>query len=89
MFCKEIGEIKYVATMAELPVAEAKQADKEVFIRHHEPTEKVDDEEYVTDIEDMTLPPDELKEEQEESATQELEEETEVAEFQEQKEGTE
>ena len=43
----EIGEIKYVATMAELPVAEAKQADKEVFIRHHEPTEKVDDEEYV------------------------------------------
>ena len=85
----EIGEIKYVATMAELPVAEAKQADKEVFIRHHEPTEKVDDEEYVTDIEDMTLPPDELKEEQEESATQELEEETEVAEFQEQKEGTE
>ena len=85
----EIGEIKYVATMAELPVAEAKQADKEVFIRHHEPTEKVDDEEYVTDIEDMTLPPDELKEEQEESATQELEEETEVAEFQEQKEETE
>ena len=75
--------------MAELPVAEAKQADKEVFIRHHEPTEKVDDEEYVTDIEDMTLPPDELKEEQEESATQEIEEETEVAEFQEQEEGTE
>lgn len=85
----EIGEIKYVATMAELPVAEAKQADKEVFIRHHEPTEKVDDEEYVTDIEDMTLPPDELKEEQEESATQEIEEETEVTEFQEQEEGTE
>lgn len=85
----EIGEIKYVATMAELPAAEAKQADKEVFIRHHEPTEKVDDEEYVTDIEDMTLPPDELKEEQEESATQEIEEETEVAEFQEQEEGTE
>lgn len=85
----EIGEIKYVATMAELPVAEAKQADKEVFIRHHEPTEKVDDEEYVTDLEDVTLPPDELKEEQEESATQEIEEETEVTEFQEQEEGTE
>lgn len=75
----EIGETKYAATMAELPVAETKQADKEVFIRHHEPAEKVDDEEeYVTDIEDMTLPPDELREE-----------ETEVAEFQEQEEKTE
>lgn len=75
----EIGETEYAATMAELPVAETKQADKEVFIRHHEPAEKVDDEEeYVTDIEDMTLPPDELREE-----------ETEAAEFQEQEEKTE
>lgn len=86
----EIGETKYAATMVELPVTEAKQVDKKVFIRHHEPAEKADDEEeYVTDIEDMTLPPDELKEEQEESATQELEEETEAAEFQEQEEETE
>ena len=84
----EIGETKHVATMAELPVTETKQADKEVFIRHHEPAEKMDDEEeYVTDVEDMTLSPDELKEEErEESAVQELEEETEAAEFQEQEE---
>lgn len=82
----EIGETKHVATMAELPVTETKQADKEVFIRHHEPAEKMDDEEeYVTDVEDMTLSPDELKEEErEESAVQELEEETEVVKFQEQ-----
>ena len=33
----EIGEIKYAATMAEPPATEIKQADKEVFIRHHEP----------------------------------------------------
>ena len=80
----EIGEIEYTTTMIELPVTETKQADREVFIRQHEPAEKADDEEeYVTDIEDMTLPPDELKEEQEESATQEIEEETEEAEPQE------
>lgn len=86
----EIGEIKYAATMIELPVTETKQADREVFIRHHEPAKKADDEEeYVTDIEDVTLPPDELKEEQKESATQEVEEGTEVAEFQEQEEETE
>lgn len=74
----EIGETKYAATMAELPAAETKQADREIFIRHHEPAEKVDDEEEFTDIEDMTLPPDELREE-----------ETEAAEFQEQEEKTE
>ena len=80
----EIGETKHVATMAELPVTETKQADREIFIRHHEPAEKVDDEEeYVTDIEDMTLPPDESKEEEQEEHAQELEEETEEAEFQE------
>ena len=79
----EIGETKHVATMAELPVTETKQADREIFIRHHEPAEKVDDEEeYVTDIEDMTLPPDESKEEEQEEHAQELEEETEEAEFQ-------
>lgn len=87
----EIGEIKYAATMAEPPATEIKQADKEVFIRHHEPAEKMDDEEeYVTDFEDMTLSPDELKEEErEESAVQEPEKETEAAEFQEQEEETE
>ena len=86
----EIGETKHVATMAELPVMETKQADREIFIRHHEPAEKVDDEEeYVTDIEDMTLPPDESKEEEQEEHAQELEEETEEAEFQEQEEETE
>lgn len=80
----EIGETKHVATMAELPVTETKQADREIFIRHHEPAEKVDDEEeYVTDIEDMTLPPDESKEEEQEEHAQELEEETEEAEPQE------
>lgn len=87
----EIGETKYAATMAELPVAETKQADKEVFIRHHEPAEKVDDEEeYVTDIEDMTLPPDELREEETEAAEfQEQEEKTEEAEPQEPEEDVE
>lgn len=86
----EIGETKHIATMAELPVTETKQADREIFIRHHEPAEKVDDEEeYVTDIEDMTLPPDESKEEEQEEHAQELEEETEEAEFQEQEEETE
>lgn len=86
----EIGETKHVATMAELPVTETKQADREIFIRHHELAEKVDDEEeYVTDIEDMTLPPDESKEEEQEEHAQELEEETEEAEFQEQEEETE
>lgn len=86
----EIGETKYAATMAELPVTEAKQVDKKVFIRHHEPAEKMDDEEeYVTDVEDMTLPPDESKEEEQEEHAQELEEETEAAEFQEQEEETE
>lgn len=86
----EIGETKHAATMAELPVTETKQADKEVFIRHHEPAEKMDDEEeYVTDVEDMTLSPDELKEEEREEHAQELEEETEAAEFQEQEEETE
>lgn len=87
----EIGETKYATTMAELPVAETKQADKEVFIRHHEPAEKVDDEEeYVTDIEDMTLPPDELREEETEAAEfQEQEEETEEAEPQEPEEDVE
>lgn len=80
----EIGETKHIATMAELPVTETKQADREIFIRHHEPAEKVDDEEeYVTDIEDMTLPPDESKEEEQEEHAQELEEETEEAEPQE------
>lgn len=87
----EIGETKYAATMAELPAAETKQADKEVFIRHHEPAEKVDDEEeYVTDIEDMTLPPDELREEETEAAEfQEQEEKTEEAEPQEPEEDVE
>lgn len=87
----EIGETKYAATMAELPVAETKQADKEVFIRHHEPAEKVDDEEeYVTDIEDMTLPPDELREEETEAVEfQEQEEKTEEAEPQEPEEDVE
>ena len=80
----EIGETKYAAAMAELPVTETKQADREIFIRHHEPAEKVDDEEeYVTDIEDMTLPPDESKEEEQEKHAQEMEEETEEAEPQE------
>ena len=87
----EIGETKYAATMAEPPVAETKQADREVFIRHHEPAEKVDDEEeYVTDIEDMTLPPDELREEETEAAEfQEQEEKTEEAEPQEPEEDVE
>lgn len=86
----EIGETKHVATMTELPVTETKQADREIFIRHHEPAKKVDDEEeYVTDIEDMTLPSDESKEEEQEEHAQELEEETEEAEFQEQEEETE
>lgn len=86
----EIGETKHIATMGELPVTETKQADREIFIRHHEPAKKVDDEEeYVTDIEDMTLPPDESKEEEQEEHAQELEEETEEAEFQEQEEETE
>lgn len=80
----EIGETKYAATMAELPVTETKQADREIFIRHHEPAEKVDDEEEVTDIEDITLPPDELREEETEAAeSQEQEEETKEAEPQE------
>lgn len=86
----EIGETKHVATMAELPVAETKQADKEVFIRHHEPAEKVDDEEEFTDIEDITLPPDELREEETEAAeSQEQEEKTEEAEPQEPEEDVE
>ena len=77
----EIGETKYAATMAELPVTETKQADREIFIRHHEPAEKVDDEEEFTDIEDMTLPPDELREEETEAAeSQEQEEKAEEAE---------
>lgn len=80
----EIGETKYTVTMAELPVAETKQADKEVFIRHHEPAEKVDDEEEcITDIDDITLPPDEPREEETETAeSQEQEEKTEEAEHQ-------
>ena len=77
----EIGETKHAATMAELPAAETKQADREIFIRHHEPAEKVDDEEEFTDIEDMTLPPDELREEETEAAeSQEQEEKAEEAE---------
>ena len=85
----EIGETKYAATMAELPVTETKQADREIFIRHHEPAEKVDDEEDVIDIEDMTLPPDESKEEEQEEHAQELEEKTEEAEPQEPEEDAE
>lgn len=87
----EIGETKHAATMAELPVTETKQADREIFIRHHEPAEKVDDEEeYVTDIEDITLPPDELREEETEAAeSQEQEEKTEEAEPQEPEEDVE
>lgn len=74
----EIGETKYAATMAELPVAETKQADKEVFIRHHEPAEKVE------------LPPDELREEETEAVEfQEQEEKTEEAEPQEPEEDVE
>ena len=59
-------------------INEIKFGDKESEKHLDEPTEKVDDEEYVTDIEDMTLPPDELKEEQEESATQEIEDPEEI-----------
>lgn len=48
----EIGEIKYVATMAELPVAEAKQADKEV-LQEESATQELEEETEVAEFQEQ------------------------------------